>query len=171
MRVESLPGRALRCGLPGVTTPRVSLKLLFLFLALISISLADEPICRIELKRCASFEVLGLNVIDVYPVSAGMRKVVAAGSRKTIRAADYAVGIRIATRNPQRALQDIVRQIYDSTGRPLGKFMNSALEQIAPVTMLMAADADSVWFLVLTPRGEPDVYTLTCAYLIDEKKG
>lgn len=95
----------------------------------------------------------------------------AAGSRKTIRAADYAVGVKIATKDPQRALQEVVGQIHDSTGRPLGKFMNSALTEIAPVAMLMAVDADSVWFIVLTPRGEPDTYTLTCAYLIDERKG
>jgi hypothetical protein len=133
---------------------------------------ADEAIHTIKLKSCAEFEVMSpLGWISVYPVSEGMRRVVSAGSRKTIVAADYSVGVILKTDKPGLALQAVVRQIHEQTGRPLGKFINSSLGQMAPSAMLMATDADSVWCLVLTPKGDqPNTYLLSCGFVLDGRK-
>lgn len=132
---------------------------------------AAEALHTVKLQQCAEFEVVSpLGWISVFPVSEGMQRVVAGGSRKTILAADYSVGVIVKTENPSRALQAILRQIHEQTGRPLAKFINSSLGQMAPSAMLMAADADSVWSLVLTPKeGQPGNYVLSCGFVIDRK--
>jgi hypothetical protein len=147
----------------------VSIIVLF---ALCTILRADEALHHIELKSCANFEVISpLGIISVFPVSERMQRVVQAGNRKTIIAADYSVGVILRTKKPQLALQSIVKQIHEQTGRPLGTFMNGSLDQMAPSAMLIATDADSVWCLVLTPKGDqPDTYLLSCGFVIDRKK-
>lgn len=147
--------------------------IVILFVALwASLNLAAaDALHTIKLQSCAEFEVVSpLGWISVFPVSEGVQRVVAGGSRKTILAADYSVGVIVKTEQPSRALQAIVRQIHEQTGRPLAKFVNSNLGQMAPSAMLMASDADSVWCLVLTPKeGQPGNYVLSCGFVIDRK--
>ncbi|MBX3737569.1 MAG: hypothetical protein KF715_12805 [Candidatus Didemnitutus sp.] len=132
---------------------------------------ADQPIHVVNLKTCPEFELLpGHSQIYVYPLSERMKRVTKDGSRPRLAAADYSVGVALKTAKPNLALQAIVRQIWEQTGRKLGKFVNSTVEQMKPATMLMAVDGNSVWCLVLTPKtDQPDTYLLSCGFVIDEE--
>lgn len=131
---------------------------------------ADQPLHVVTLKNCPEFEVVVAPAkISVYPVSDAAKRFTKAGSRPTLAAASYDVGVTLKTANPSLALQAIVQQISAQTARKLAKFFDTRLSAMKPATMLMAVDGNSVWCLVLTPKAEqPDAYLLSCGYVIDE---
>jgi hypothetical protein len=130
---------------------------------------ADQPLHVVTLKNCAEFELVSAPAkISVYPISDAMKRVTTTGSRPTLAAASYDVGVTVKTANPSQALQALVQQVAEQTGRKLAKFFDTRLSAMKPVTMLMAVDGNSVWCFVLTPKAEqPDTYLLSCGYVID----
>lgn len=131
--------------------------------------LAESALHSISLKGSASFEIVAGGAIKIYPLSERARPMIQKSHNRSINAADYDCGTKIKTAQPKMAVQEIMRQISDQTGLPLGNFTNSRLVEAEPTVILMAAGENSVWHVVLTSKGA-DVYALTLSYLIDDKK-
>lgn len=141
-----------------------------LFLLAAAIARADAPLYQVKLTSTKTFEVPAGAGIDLYPLSermgAGMRQ---ASARKIV-AADYATGTVLKTKQPASAIQEVLSQITRQTGLKLTATFNTALEQIAPNTLVQAFSETAVITLVLTPKGG-DEFALTCIYTIDERPG
>jgi hypothetical protein len=132
-------------------------------------SFAESALYTITLKKSASFELVAGGRIAIYPLSERAKPMIQKSRNRPIEAADYDSSIRIKTAQPKMAVQEIVRQIAEQTGLPLGSFTNSQLVEAEPAVILMAAGENSVWHIVLSSKGA-DIYALTLSYLIDEKK-
>lgn len=126
------------------------------------------PLHRISLEPTAIYQIQSSSrSFDVYPLSPRMHDALQQGNGRAVQAADFAASITLRTKEPQRAIQEIIQQIAKSTQRRLGVFHNSRTTATTPSVTVMASDANSVWFLVLTPAKEPDTFTLAVAYFID----
>lgn len=142
--------------------------LLALFLLLgVRPVLAASPLYTIVLQPSPSFTVVGGGKIAVYPLSERMKPIVQEGRKRAIAAADYDCDTKIKTTQPKLAVQDIMREIAGQTGLSLGNFINSRLVAAEPTVILMGVGKNSVWHVILTPKGD-GVYVLTVSYLIDE---
>lgn len=153
--------------------PKPELLLLLCLVAVAHRLPAADALYSVKIAASPSFEVVtATNVfgqLSMYPFSEMMAKgMQKPGGRKVI-AADYAAGfVCIRTKEPSVAVQDIANQITRQTGLMLRKHVNSSLAVIAPTTILQAFSDTAVITLVLTPK-EPDVYLVSCSYLIEER--
>ena len=153
--------------------PKSELLLLICLLAAAPLLRAEGALYSVKIAAAPSFEVVAApNIygqLSMFPFSEMMAKgMQKPGGRKVI-AADYAAGfVCIRTKEPSVAVQDIANQITRQTGLMLKKHVNSALAVIAPTTILQAFSDTAVITLVLTPK-EPDVYLVSCSYLIEER--
>jgi hypothetical protein len=135
---------------------------------------ADEPLYSIKIASSPHVEVVATpnisGVLSMYPFSEMMARTVKPRGGRKVLAADYAVDfVRIRTKEPSLAAQDISHQIFQQTGLILRKHINSSLAQIAPVIFLQTFSDMAVVNLLLTPTKEPDVYQVSCSYLIEER--
>lgn len=125
---------------------------------------------RIILEPTATYQIVSSShSFDVFPLSQRLHDALQQGNGRAVQAADFATAITLRTKDPTRAVQEIVQQIAKSTQRRLGVFRNSGTPTIAPAVMVMASDSNSVWFVVLTPaKDAPDTFALAVAYFIDD---
>ena len=150
------------------------LRLVFIACVFAAHSVADAPLHRLMIASDADFEVLPANgytgkaPLSIFPLSARMQTALRERVRPRVAAADYATGILIRTKNPNAAIQQVLAQIGQQSGRDLVAVHNSNTQKIQPTVIQLALDAHSVWCLLLTPR-ESDTFLLTCTYVIDER--
>lgn len=135
---------------------------------------ADGPLFTVKIASSSHLEVVAApnisGVLSMYPFSEMMAKGMKPRGARKVLAADYAVDfVRIRTKDPSLAAQDISHQIFQQTGLILRKHINSSLAQIAPVIFLQTFSDMAVINLLLTPTKEQDVYQVSCSYLIEER--
>lgn len=149
----------------------MNIRFLFLtiYLALIVLVHADEPIYSVKLKPAPNFTLpSGAGMLSFHPLSTGASQVFNGHIKRKIKGAGYVTGIEIQTKEPRIALQEILLQICEQTGLQLGKIADSSLAKLSPITLLQGFSETAVVNLLLTPS-EGDASILSCSYVVYER--
>jgi hypothetical protein len=140
-------------------------RLLLFFGLIAAVVRAEAPLYTVKFTSTSTFEVSGstgsasLNFYPETKATKGKRNIVGAG---------YLTGIEIKTKDPARAAQAILRQICEQTGLMAGYHMKSSLAELEPIVLLQGFSETSTITLLLTPK-QVNVFTVTCAYVIDQR--
>ncbi len=128
---------------------------------------AEEPIVSVSLADGSSFTVEAQPQITLFGLSERAKPMMQVRHNRPIAVAGYATGTVIRTGDPRMAVQEILHQIAEQSGRELVRIWDSRITAIEPTTLILAVGEKSVWNLLLTPKDEGTfVLSLTC--LIDE---
>ncbi|EIP96363.1 hypothetical protein OpiT1DRAFT_00778 [Opitutaceae bacterium TAV1] len=106
----------------------------------------------------------------IYPLSERAMPMIQANTGRNVIAADYIMGIKIKTENPEAAAQMILGQISDAIKMKLSPFWNSRLKEAKPSTVLSGIGKNSIWSIFISPSEGGD-YVVTISYVIEKGIG
>jgi hypothetical protein len=134
---------------------------------------ASGPPYTVELKAGRTFDVvtgpgLGSRLSFFARSMSATRPNNAPAGRNTV-SNGYQYNIRIRSKEPATAVQEIFAQISQQTGLMFTRYLDGGLPAaIAPAVLMQGYSETSVFNLFLLPKAN-DEYLLVCSYVIDER--